>query len=82
LHEVDSDPLLPRCFIQHVESHREAKEWVVDSIRKLKPSWWQAASARYDKIFYDVGVYHPIKEINQRRRNANLWLLKTVKDFT
>jgi hypothetical protein len=82
LHEVDNDPLLPKCFKEYPDKHKEAKEWVVDNIRKLKPNWWQAASKRYDLIFYDTGVYHPNRELNLRRRNANLWLLKTVRDFT
>lgn len=82
MHEVDNDPLLPRCFKQFPECHKEAKEWVVNSIRSLKPNWWQAASKRYDEIFYQHGVYRPVKEINIRRRNANLWLLKTVRQYS
>ena len=81
MHEVDSDPILPKCFKTHPEPHREAKEWVVASIRMLNPNWWQKLSEGYDKAFNHTGVYKPYQELNQRRRMANAWLLSMVKKY-
>ena len=82
MHDVDKDPLLPKCFKEYPEIHKEAKEWVVNQIRTLRPNWWQAAKQRYDEAFYHHGVYRSYQEINARRKIANLWLMKTVKQYS
>ena len=82
MHEVDKDPLLPTCFKTHQDAHREAKVWVVESIRKLNPNWWQRLSQGYTAVFNHTGVYKPWQELNQRRRMANAWLLAKVKRFS
>lgn len=80
-HEVDKDPLLPKCYLKHPEPHREGAEWAVDTIRSLNPSWWPRLIQRYDDIFNRVGVFHPSREVNDRRREANLFLLDIKKRF-
>lgn len=81
MHDVDKDPLLPKCFAEYTESHTEAKQWVVDSIRSLNQNWWNALSNGYDKVFNHTGVYRPYQEVNARRRMANLWLRDKLKRF-
>lgn len=82
MHEVDSDPLLPKCFKTHPETHKEAKEWVVNKIRDLNPNWWPRLSQGYDKTFNHTGVFIPYQEVNQRRRMANAWLRIIHKKYT
>lgn len=81
MHDIDKDPLIPQCFIDYPESHKEAKEWVVNTIRLLNPNWWDALSNGYDKVFNHTGVYRPYQEVNARRRMANLWLRDKLKRF-
>lgn len=80
--EIDKDPLLPECFKMHANAPREAKQWVVDSIRKLNPSWWPRLVQGYNAVFTITGVYIPHREYNQRCRAANLWLLDKVNRFS
>lgn len=81
MHKVDSDPLLPKCFKTHPESHTEAKQWVVDRIRMLNPNWWPRLSQGYTATFNHTGVYKPWQEVNHRRRMANAWLRLLVVKY-
>ena len=54
-------------------------DWIEEQIALLPPQWWQAARAKFDICYNLVGVYEPVKEVNQRLYNANSWLREVVK---
>lgn len=78
---IADDPLLPKCLVEHPSLSTQADIWVMESIRKLNPNWWQRLSDGYDENFNHHGCYKPHQELNKRKRQANAWLLDKVIRF-